>query len=81
MDDEELSIAEIRSAISCKQIVEALGFSLDKDKTALREERSPSTHIWDDHWYDFGSGEHGHLTSRSPSASGIPRVRMSSLAS
>ena len=61
MDDEELTVAEIRSAISCKQIVEALGFSLDKDKTALREERSPSTHIWDDHWYDFGSGEHGDV--------------------
>ena len=61
MDEEELTVAEIRSAISCKQIVEALGFSLDKDKTALREERSPSTHVWDDHWYDFGSGEHGDV--------------------
>jgi hypothetical protein len=61
VDDEELSVDEIRSAISCKQIIEALGFSLERDKTALREERSPSTHVWDDHWYDFGSGEHGDV--------------------
>jgi DNA primase len=61
VDDEQLSIEDLRTAISCKQIVEAMGFTLERDKTSLREERSPSTHIWDDHWYDFGSGEHGDV--------------------
>jgi DNA primase len=61
MDDEQLSIEDLRTAISCKQIVEAMGFVLERDKTSLREERSPSTHVWDDHWYDFGSGEHGDV--------------------
>lgn len=52
-------------AADLRPLLRQLGIEIRHDGKAvrnpLREERTPSFHVFEDHWHDFGSGEHGDL--------------------
>lgn len=55
----------VKSAVSLPEIVEMAGFDIDaggKIRPPWNEtERTPSTHVYEDHFYDFSSGKHGDM--------------------
>lgn len=63
-----LSVSEkaalLKSAVSMTDVVELCGHDVDKDKVRPPwnpVERTPSTHLYEDHFYDYGSGRHGDI--------------------
>lgn len=57
-------LAAIKSAVTVAEVVELLGIEIENDKIASPwnpGERTPSCHIYDDHFYDYATGNHGDL--------------------
>jgi hypothetical protein len=51
-----------KSMLTVPELLEAYGFEVGASgKFALRDERTPSTHAYEDHFYDYGTGEGGDL--------------------
>lgn len=51
-----------KSMLTVPELLEVYGFEVGASgKFALRDERTPSTHAYEDHYWDFGSGEGGDL--------------------
>ncbi len=60
--DEKISV--IKSTIEMADLVELCGRDVVRDKVRPPwnpGERTPSTHLYSDHFYDYGSGKHGDI--------------------
>lgn len=56
--------AMLKTALTMTEVVELFGRDVDRDKVRPPWnpiERTPSTHLYEDHFYDFGSGRHGDI--------------------
>lgn len=55
----------VKSAVTMTEIVEMAGYDIDstgKIRPPWNEtERTPSTHIYEDHFYDYSTGKHGDM--------------------
>jgi len=70
-DDDDwnaLDLAEkatmLKTTITMTELVELCGHDVQKDKVRPPwnpTERTPSTHLYEDHFYDYGSGKHGDI--------------------
>ena len=66
---DELTFAErvdiVKSAVSLPDIIEAVGYDIDSTGKIRppwnQTERTPSTHVYEDHFYDYSSGKHGDM--------------------
>lgn len=56
--------AILKTTITMTELVELCGRDVQKDKVRPPwnpTERTPSTHLYEDHFYDYGSGKHGDI--------------------
>lgn len=56
--------AMLKTTVTMTDLVELCGHDVTKDKVRPPwnpTERTPSTHLYEDHFYDYGSGKHGDL--------------------
>lgn len=70
-DDEEWNaldrvdqIAIIKSAVTVPEVAQLLGYETENDKIPSPwnpDERTPSCHLYEDHFYDYGTGNFGDL--------------------
>ena len=60
----EERIALVKSAVTMADVAELCGYEVDNDKIRPpwnEVERTPSTHIYDEHFYDYATGRHGDV--------------------
>jgi hypothetical protein len=56
--------AMLKSTVTMTEVVELCGHDVTKDKVRPPwnpTERTPSTHLYEDHFFDYGSGKHGDI--------------------
>ena len=59
------TIELVKQTVTVPEVAELLGFEPNSQQKipsfANPDERTPSLHLYEDHWYDYGTGQHGDV--------------------